>query len=242
MEKICIIVPCYNEEKRLPLPVFEQFTESNAAYDFCFVNDGSRDRTAEMLQEFVKKCPEHYHICDRQKNKGKAEAVRSGILEMTDLKRYDYVGYLDADLATPLEELSPLMEVFKREPCVRFVMGIRLKRLGANIQRKNFRHYMGRFFATVVSVLYRLPVYDSQCGAKIIKADLATEIFKQPFESNWLFDIELILRVRELYPLYDTLIREVPLREWIEKGESRIKFFHLLKMPGQLFRIYRKYR
>lgn len=242
MTKVCVVIPCYNEEQRIPLDEFKEFAMVNRMFDFCFVNDGSKDGTAAMLEKFVGDNPGRFYFYDQQPNQGKAEAVRKGINHILTTYEYDFVGFLDADLAAPLEELPGLLRIAEECPNVRMVMGARLKRLGANVQRKNTRHYMGRVFATVVSVLYHLPVYDSQCGAKLIDAGLAAEIFDQPFNSQWLFDVELILRTRKRYPQYATMIYEHPLNEWIEKGDSKIKFTHLLRMPGELFKIYCYYR
>lgn len=242
MTKICIIIPCYNEEQRIRLDEFQRFVVTHPFFDFCFVNDGSKDNTTQVLRQFTADHPGRFHFYDLPANQGKAEAVRRGINHILSVAAYDIVGFLDADLAAPLEELPELLNVMSVRNKVQMVMGIRLKRLGANVQRKNFRHYMGRVFATVVSVSFRLPVYDSQCGAKLITAGLAAEIFSEPFRSQWLFDVELILRVRKLYPEYASLIYEYPLNEWIEKGGSKIRFSHLLRMPGELFKIYRRYR
>lgn len=242
MTKVCVVIPCYNEEQRIPLDKFKDFTRSNQMFDFCFVNDGSKDKTAVVLEKFVHDNPGRFYFCDQQPNQGKAEAVRKGINYILAIGNYDFVGFLDADLATPLEELPGLYRVVEERRSVQMVMGARLKRLGANVVRKNTRHYMGRVFATVVSVLYRLPVYDSQCGAKLIASGLAVKIFDKPFHSQWLFDVELILRTRELFPESATIIYEYPLNEWIEKGGSKIKFTHLLRMPGELLKIYRHYR
>lgn len=163
------------------------------------------------------------------------------MLYVSSLNRYNIVGYLDADLATPLEDLYLLAEVMDRKPGVCMTMGARLKRLGANVQRKAYRHYLGRGFATLVSMLYQLPVYDSQCGAKLLKSELIPVGFSEEFRSGWLFDVELILRIREKHADYDRIIHEVPLNTWVEKGDSRIKFKHLLKMPKELFNIYCRY-
>lgn len=242
MVKVCVIIPCYNEEYRIPLDKFKKFTDRTPAFDFCFVNDGSCDRTGEVLDEFVRNNPGRFYFFDQQPNRGKAEAVRNGINHILSLGSYDYVGFLDADLATPLEELPELLKVTEEREKVKMVTGARLKRLGANVQRSGMRHYMGRVFATVVSVLFRLPVYDSQCGAKLIETPLAARIFNEPFHSQWLFDVELLLRVRRIYPDYTYLVFEYPLNEWIEKGGSKIRFSHLLRMPWELFKIYRHYR
>ncbi len=241
MEKICVIIPCYNEAQRLELEVFREFVSREQRFDFCFVNDGSLDNTSEVLHRAVELEPERFLLVDNADNRGKAEAVRSGVLYVNSLNRYKIMGYLDADLATPLEDLYLLADVMDRNPNVCMTMGARLKRLGANVQRKAYRHYLGRGFATLVSMLYQLPVYDSQCGAKLLKSELVSVGFSETFHSGWLFDVELILRIREKYPNYDQIIHEVPLNTWIEKGDSRIKFKHLLKMPRELFHIYCRY-
>ena len=239
MKKICVIIPCYNEAQRLELEVFREFVGREERFDFCFVNVGSQDNTSEVLRRAVE--PGRFLLVDNTDNRGKAEAVRSGMLYVSSLNRYNIVGYLDADLATPLEDLYLLAEVMDRKPGVCMTMGARLKRLGANVQRKAYRHYLGRGFATLVSMLYQLPVYDSQCGAKLLKSELIPVGFSEEFRSSWLFDVELILRIREKYADYDRIIHEVPLNTWVEKGDSRIKFKHLLKMPKELFNIYCRY-
>lgn len=241
MEKICIVIPCYNEAQRLELNVFRDFVKRTDLFDFCFVNDGSRDNTAAVLRDVVEQEPERFLLVDNPDNRGKAEAVRAGMLYVASLGRYGTIGFLDADLATPLEDLFLLSEVMERKEEAVMVMGARLKRLGANVQRKAYRHYLGRVFATVVSLLYELPVYDSQCGAKLFRGELVPVIFSDSFHSRWLFDVELILRVRKDYTNYDKIIHEVPLNTWVEKGDSRIKFSHLLKMPFELWGIYCKY-
>ena len=241
MKKICVIIPCYNEAQRLELEVFREFVGREERFDFCFVNDGSQDNTSEVLRRAVELEPGRFLLVDNTDNRGKAEAVRSGMLYVSSLNRYNIVGYLDADLATPLEDLYLLAEVMDRKPGVCMTMGARLKRLGANVQRKAYRQYLGRGFATLVSMLYQLPVYDSQCGAKLLKSELIPVGFSEEFRSSWLFDVELILRIREKYADYDRIIHEVPLNTWVEKGDSRIKFKHLLKMPKELFNIYCRY-
>ena len=241
MEKICVIIPCYNEAQRLEVDVFREFVKREGRFDFCFVNDGSQDNTSEVLQRVVELEPERFLLVDNADNRGKAEAVRCGMLYVDSLNRYTVVGYLDADLATPLEDLYLLADEMDRKPEVGMAMGARLKRLGANVQRKAYRHYLGRGFATVVSMLFQLPVYDSQCGAKLMKSELIPVGLGEKFNSGWLFDVELLLRVRKEHADYDRIIHEVPLNTWIEKGDSRIKFKHLLKMPKELFHIYCRY-
>ena len=115
-EKICVIIPCYNEAQRLELEVFREFVGREERFDFCFVNDGSQDNTSEVLRRAVELEPGRFLLVDNADNRGKAEAVRSGMLYVSSLNRYNIVGYLDADLATPLEDLYLLAEVMDRKP------------------------------------------------------------------------------------------------------------------------------
>lgn len=236
-----MIIPCYNEAERIELKYFYDFVECRPEIDFCFVNDGSSDRTSEVLQEAVSRYPDRLLLLDNADNRGKAEAVRSGMLHVESLHRYEMIGFLDADLATPLEDIDLLRGELQYFPEVLLAMGIRLKRLGASIERKPYRHYMGRVFATVVSLLFRLPVYDTQCGAKLFRREVVPLAFSDSFRSPWLFDVEFLLRIRNRYPDYKQLIHEVPLNTWTEKGDSRIRLSHLLKIPGELYSIYARY-
>ena len=95
-----------------------------------------------------------------------------------------------------------------------------------------------------INAIIRLPVHDTQCGAKLIEADLAAKIFAEPFISSWLFDVELFARIIGLYGRQQAArkIYEVPLRRWTDVGDSKISPAYVPKIPVELFRIYWKYR
>ena len=95
-----------------------------------------------------------------------------------------------------------------------------------------------------MSMMLNLRFYDTQCGAKLLKSEITNDIFAERFISPWLFDVELIFRILKLkmYENPEKLIYELPLREWKEQKESKIKLNDLLKIPIELFKIYRKYK
>ena len=170
-----IIIPCYNEAERLPVNDFKDFAAGNSDILFLFVNDGSTDDTAVMLEE-LERSNEQISVLTLPANSGKGEAVRQGILEAAKHEP-EYVGFLDADLATPFEELHNFIRLLRQND-FELVSGLRLARLGANVNRKLSRHYIGRVFATVVSNLLRVEVYDTQCGAKLFERQLAEKFLK----------------------------------------------------------------
>ena len=123
------------------------------------------------------------------------------------------------------------------------VLGSRIKRLGASIDRKAKRHYLGRVFATFASLTLRLPVYDTQCGAKLVQAALVPQLFDQPFLSRWIFDVELLARLRNLVgvqKLLDATI-EAPLDKWEDIGGSKLRFSYMMRAPLELWKIARRY-
>ncbi len=235
MQNTCIVIPCYNEAGRLPVGDFRGFI-SQSPCSFYFVNDGSNDGTLDLLRGLEGDFPKKVKLLDLSVNRGKAEAVRQGFLNALATGEFRFIGYMDADLATPLEEIEFLLLSF--DPEIKVVIGSRIKRLGAKVERNVLRHYFGRIFATAASVYLGIGVYDSQCGAKIFKAQIARELFARPFVSRWLFDLELLYRLKKKQAAgLSQNIREVPLRAWEEKGASKIQFGDLLKVPYELYKI-----
>jgi dolichyl-phosphate beta-glucosyltransferase len=209
--------------------------------DFLFVNDGSNDNTYELLQKFQNKHLKRVLLLDMIANAGKAEAVRQGVLEVCKNKNYEFVGFWDADLATPLDEILNLL-FNVNNPRKTIAIASRMKRLGATVERKTSRHLLGRVFSTFSSIILKMPVYDTQCGAKLFRTDLGI-LFEEKFITSWLFDIELLARYRNKFGINMALkdIIEVPVNAWLEKGGSKLKFTHILKVPFELFTIHKKY-
>ncbi len=240
MSKIIVIVPCFNEEKRFLSLNWKKEFDYFSSFDFLFVNDGSSDKTAAILTDFSEGFDNVYSL-NFTDNLGKANAIRRAVLK-TNPSKYRYVAYLDADLATPVSELYKIYEILRHDDNLQFAMGSRIKLIGNKVQRSLWRHYFGRVFATLVSqFVLKFPVYDTQCGAKVIESDLALELFAKPFETKWLFDVELLLRFKQKDINLEQKIKEIPLDIWEEKGKSKIKFLEFFIFPVQLLKIYIKY-
>jgi dolichyl-phosphate beta-glucosyltransferase len=246
MASTIVVVPCFNEAERLPVAAFLAFAERASGIDFLFVNDGSTDATLEVLDKLRARAPERFSLLDQQPNRGKAEAVRLGM--RTAFARHpDFAGYWDADLATPLEEIPAFIEVLERRPESLIVFGSRVRLLGRMIERRPFRHYLGRVFATVASLLLDLPVYDTQCGAKLFRntPEMAS-LFEEPFCTNWVFDVELVARLIRTRRTAggappSASIYELPLRCWHDVAGSKVRGSDFVKAVAELARIRRRY-
>lgn len=233
--KITIIIPFYNEEKRIEIERFHQIFNDFPQYNFILVNDGSTDNTNTILDEFKSKFPS-LTILKLDKNAGKAEAIRAAVLSISTA---DFIVYYDADLATPFSELEKLIQFSVLHQNYKMVMGARIKLIGNEVKRSLKRHYFGRIFATIVSqFVLKVAVYDTQCGAKVIDFEIAKLLFSQPFLSKWLFDVEVLKRLQKIHNLKE-VVKEIPLEKWEEIGNSKIKFSDFLILPFQLLQIYR---
>lgn len=240
---VMIVVPCYNEELRLPAEQFQRFL-SESPVNFVFVDDGSRDKTLERLESLRNGREDRVFVLALPQNRGKAEAVRMGLNFALD-RNAQYAGYWDADLATPLEAITEFMEVFAARPDLEMVFGSRVKLLGRRVHRKTSRHYLGRVFATTVSVILRLPIYDTQCGAKIFRVGPGTrELVAEPFGSRWVFDVEILARYIRRLGSADAAaqrIYEYPLHAWEDVGGSKVKPHHFIVAFRDVLGIYWKY-
>lgn len=250
MQKTAVVIPCFNEETRIDTGRFLDYVDTHRDVSLIFVNDGSTDKTLSVLQDLQGRNPLRIHLVDLKENSGKAEAVRQGFLHAMEFD-FENIGYWDADLATPLDIIDRFLSILEENPAL-IVMGARVMLLGRDIKRKRTRHYLGRIFATVVSmVILKLPVYDTQCGAKMFRnTSTLRRVFSQPFRVNWIFDVEIIARYRMIFedeegPDPANFIIEYPLESWRDVGESKLgwgdyfialfdimKLYLLLNVPG----------
>ena len=240
MPSILIVVPCFNEADRLDEHAFTAFATTHPQFSFLFVDDGSSDGTLALLAHLKSQLPGSFRYLGLPRNVGKAEAVRAGMNALIHSPEFDYFGFVDADLSADLSQLLLLREAFDADH-IRMAMGSRVKRLGSQIARHPTRHYLGRAFATFVSMALALDVYDSQCGIKLLDRGFAATAFATPFCTRWIFDVEMLVRLRAEYADFEYSVVEVPLTSWTEKGGSKISIGSYLKVPLDVMRIRRKY-
>ena len=236
--KTCLVIPCYNEESRLNIEEIKKFADLDKDTHLLLVNDGSKDRTLSILKKLSSDI-ENIEYLDLEVNAGKALAVRLGMLSAHKKDIFSYIGYFDADLATPFSEVENFKRIMSIES-YDIVMGSRILRLGGDVDRKWYRHLLGRLFATFASISLGLPVYDTQCGAKFFKANLVEELFFEKFISYWIFDVELLFRYKNL--VEKSSIYELPLDKWVDVAGSKLSPIDFLKAPMELLKIYKKYK
>mgnify|MGYP003640564548 FL=1 len=230
MQTTIVVIPCYNEAERLELPQFEMLL-ANPGVSLLFVDDGSKDATLELLQGFAASA-KNVSVLPLSPNRGKAEAVRQGLLQAMQSEP-DVVGFIDADMATPVTEVCRLIER-AHEETADAIIGSRIAYMGAQIDRSVWRHYLGRVFATAASLALDAPVYDTQCGAKFFRrSELFLRVIDEPFHSRWAFDVELLGRLLAEH----AQIIEVPLQRWVDVPGSKIGLKSMVKAGIDLVQI-----
>ena len=242
--RISLVVPCFNEARRLNLQKFHRFLAESIEVRIFFVDDGSHDETLEILKDFQQEHEHRVQVLSHQVNQGKAEAVRTGIIFALSNFQQEMIGYWDADLATPLESVMRLASVLDGNSHIEMVFGSRVKLCGRHIERRPVRHYLGRVFATVVSTLLRIPIYDTQCGAKIFRITQETRyIYSEPFISKWVFDVEILARYMHLYSasVLEKRIYEYPLEMWADIAGSKVRPRDFFRAFVDIAKIKRKY-
>ncbi|MCI0331651.1 MAG: glycosyltransferase [Planctomycetes bacterium] len=238
-----VVVPCYNEARRLDFAAYDAFLARSVDVSLLFVDDGSTDDTPLVIERLRQRHPRRVLTLRLGANVGKAEAVRRGML-LAIRRRANFAGYWDADLATPLDAVLRFRSVLLERPEILLVMGSRVALLGRQIRRRWRRHLLGRAFATAASFVLGLTVYDTQCGAKLFRVTPeTTELFRQPFDTRWIFDVEILARMVQAKRLdaigeAADVVYEYPLERWQDVQGSRLQPFDFLVAAMDLVAIY----
>jgi dolichyl-phosphate beta-glucosyltransferase len=217
---LSIVVPAYNEEKRLG-PSLRRLIEYAAAQPFAVeivvVDDGGADGTAAAAEEALRELPPSVtaRILKHETNRGKGAAVRTGALAAAG----DYVLTCDADLASPPKEYGKLLAALDAGADV--AAGSRVQPDGSDMRASQplFRRMGGRLFAAVRRRLLLSDVQDTQCGFKAFRRAAAQALFPRQRLDGWAFDAELLFLASKL----GFSVAQVPI-EWQHMEDSR---FHL---------------
>ncbi|WP_347924042.1 response regulator [Pontimicrobium sp. SW4] len=238
-----VVIPCYNEEKRLLSEEFTGFISKNSGYHLCFVNDGSKDDTLKVLHDLQKGKENFITVYNCEKNGGKAEAVRLGMLHMAQKNDLDYIGFLDADLSTDLADFDDLVTTIAQSE-FKIVSGSRISRMGANITKESARKAISLTINYIIRKILSMNFRDTQCGAKVFRKDVIDIAFSKKFITKWIFDVEIFKRMAHHFGLEQAkeLLYEQPLKRWIHADGSKLSIKDSLKIIFQLAQIAWAYR
>jgi glycosyltransferase involved in cell wall biosynthesis len=194
---ISIIIPAYNEEKRLPASLRQVIGYvRRGAWQFAeilVVDDGSTDGTAQVAEQMRSEYPD-LRVLRNPGNRGKGYAVRHGMLEC----RGEWALFTDADLSAPIEELDKLWQAAERESAQVAVGSRALDRRLIGVHQSWFRENVGKVFNLVMRLSTGLPFHDTQCGFKLFEAAAARDIFRRQLLYGFGFDVEVLFIGRRL--------------------------------------------
>ncbi len=226
---LSIVIPAYNEEKRLPktLEQVHSFLESQPyTAEVLVVENGSQDRTFEVAQDFARRHPGVSVL--QETGRGKGRAVRRGMLAA----RGEYRFMCDADLSMPVEEINyflpPALQNFD------IAIGSREAPGAIRYNEPHYRHLGGRAVNTMIRLLALPGLQDTQCGFKCFRAPIAEELYRLQTLTGWSFDIELLYIARQR----GYRIVEIPV-QWYFNPESKLNVVQdAIKMGLDIFTIH----
>ncbi|MCB4807988.1 response regulator [Tamlana sp. 62-3] len=238
-----VVIPCYNEEERLLSDEFLNYIDKYSGYHLCFVNDGSKDNTLGVLKNLQEGREDFISVYDCEKNGGKAEAVRLGMLYMAKKEDLDFIGFLDADLSTDLEDFDDLVKTIETSN-FKIVSGSRISRMGADITKESARKIISLTINYIIRKILKMDFKDTQCGAKIFRKDVIKIAFNEKFVTQWIFDVEIFKRISHHFGLEKarSLLCEQPLKRWIHADGSKLSMKDSIKIIMQLAQIAWVYR
>lgn len=230
-----IVIPAFNEKERLSgffLSLVDALSRINLEGEIIIVDDGSREEDHRSYLSLQDRHDVPVTILRHPKNLGKGAAIKTGF----EAAKGDWIGFVDADGATPAGEAARLIGIAVPSRDFDGVFGSRILMLGYKIKRKFIRYLSGRIFTTLVYLFFRIPVYDPQCGCKFFRRSRILPLFGLLREKGYLFDIEMIALGHEKKLNF----LEVPV-SWEEVPGGKLHFFKDgLKMLIGLFRIKRR--
>jgi dolichyl-phosphate beta-glucosyltransferase len=212
---ISIVIAAYNEEKRIRQSLFkvkEYLTALDMDYEIIVVDDGSTDYTSKVVTDLTPDIP-YLKVIRYERNMGKGYALRKGVLS----SKGEIVLLTDADLSTPIEELSRLLPLIYDNTCD-IAIGSRALALSKIIKKQPWwRQSMGKLFNKIVKIVVLDDFNDTQCGFKMFSGDIARGLFKEARINRFAYDVEILALAKKK----GYRISEVPIR-WINSPESKV--------------------
>jgi glycosyltransferase involved in cell wall biosynthesis len=185
------------------LPKLAQFCERHGSVEVLMVDDGSRDSTAAVIQEFASRHP-FARLLQNPGNRGKGYSVRHGMQKAQG----EWILSTDADLSSPLQEVEKLLAAVEREGAAAAIGSRALDRSLIGVHQAVFREASGRVFNLVMRTATGLPFRDTQCGFKLFRNDAARVIFPRQRLEGFGFDVEDLL----IAQIHGFKVVEVPVR------------------------------
>lgn len=226
--ELSIVIPAYNEEKRIGATLkglfdFIKTYKKIKNYEIIIIDDGSKDNTLKVIPK-----NKNISILKNKTNRGKGYSVRKGVLN----SKYALILFMDGDLATPMDELDKLYSCIRKGYDIAIASRC-LKDSTIIVEQPKYRQFAGKLFPFIVNLIMSLEFKDTQCGFKLMKADPAKKIFTRLTIDRWAFDVEMLYIAKKL----GYRIAEVPVT-WIDKTGSKLNVFKdPFKMFSDLFRI-----
>ena len=211
-----IVIPAFNESGRIPATlqsVVDCVRGHGWTAEVIVVDDGSRDRTAEVVREFAAGAPE-VRVIQNSRNRGKGYSVRAGMLQALG----EVVMFTDADLSAPIEEAEGLFAAIRQGADI--AIGSRwLARSRQTIRQPLYRQFFGRCFNAVTRAVMGLPFADTQCGFKAFTHAAAQALFQLQTIERWGFDPEILFIARKR----GYRVAEVPV-SWAHDERTQISY------------------
>jgi dolichyl-phosphate beta-glucosyltransferase len=235
---VSIIVAAYNEEKRILPSLFairDYCTANSIDHELIVVDDGSTDNTRRVTSEKIPQIPQ-LKVLGYETNMGKGYALRTGVLS----SKGDFVLLSDADLSTPIEELSKLLHLLHNNVCD-IAIGSRALALSQILKKQPWwRQSMGKLFNKIVKSLLIGDFNDTQCGFKLFTGESARKLFKEAQVNRFAYDVEILALAKK----NGYRIREVPII-WVNSPQSKVNpltdsarmFFDLLRIRARIGKV-----
>ena len=211
--ELSIVVPAFDEAARIAVTLvksLDYLARWHPNSELIVVDDGSKDDTRLVLDALASRDP-RLNVISHPQNRGKGAAVRTGVLASTGR----FVLFMDADLATPIEELPKLIAYLENGSDI--VIGSRASALDIRRNQPLIREMMGRTFNKIIRTVLDIPWGDTQCGFKLFRGDLARSLFSEARIEGFAFDVEILLAARDR----GSQIREIPV-VWAHAPNSKV--------------------